>query len=368
MLARGTKIKRWNNFPRIEYVSFLDNIGFVIHIALFLAHLEEKNGVRVDTLYIIKKVMFESLKGLMLSDINAGTRDYITAINADMYKQVEKVALEKILSLPWIESIKQDISLTLWMEKEKENTIIRAARKYSAWKECSVNAKVYTETFEVPLHIIEKELHELSGILPSLKTLLESQDYQTYLSHIRRLSHSIRWSGENRLVPISVMSHLVIVAFISYCMFMIENLSWKKDWNLKTMLYTAFYHDIPEAITGDILSPIKNSVVWFPEVIEQAEEKMLHDYMFCHIEEDYKAFLTPLLFHPFDTEDGKIVKYADILSALYEAKIEVIFWNGRDYEEICHKMETKMMNIELKSVDYFLKNWLFEFNEKNIVQ
>ena len=91
-------------------------------------------------------------------------------------------------------------------------------------------------------------------------------------------------------------------------------------------------------------------------MIEQAEEKMLQDYLFCHIEKEYRDVLAPLLFHPFDTEDGKIVKYADILSALYEAKIEVIFGNGRDYEEICHKMEVKMMTINLKSVDYFLKN------------
>jgi hypothetical protein len=36
-------MKRWNNFPRIEDVSHLDNTGFAIHIALFMIHLEEQN-------------------------------------------------------------------------------------------------------------------------------------------------------------------------------------------------------------------------------------------------------------------------------------------------------------------------------------
>jgi len=44
MLTRGISIKRWNNFPRVEYISLLDNVGFVIHIALFLAQKEEKES------------------------------------------------------------------------------------------------------------------------------------------------------------------------------------------------------------------------------------------------------------------------------------------------------------------------------------
>jgi hypothetical protein len=42
MLGRGLTMKRWNNFPRIEEVSHLDNLGFVIHVALFLSYIEEQ--------------------------------------------------------------------------------------------------------------------------------------------------------------------------------------------------------------------------------------------------------------------------------------------------------------------------------------
>lgn len=51
---------------------------------------------------------------------------------------------------------------------------------------------------------------------------------------------------------------------------------------------------------------------------------MLDDYLFSYIEKDYKKFIAPYLFHPFEGEIGKIVKYADILSALFEAKIEIL--------------------------------------------
>ena len=53
-------------------------------------------------------------------------------------------------------------------------------------------------------------------ILPSFKTLLNNSNYQKYLSHLRRLSHSMRWNQQTRIFPISVMSHLVIITFLTY--------------------------------------------------------------------------------------------------------------------------------------------------------
>ena len=74
-------MKRWNNYPRIEDVSLLDNVGFTLHIALFLAHLEEKNGKEVDREFLIKRVIFNSFKSLIISDINSGTKTYILKKN-----------------------------------------------------------------------------------------------------------------------------------------------------------------------------------------------------------------------------------------------------------------------------------------------
>ena len=34
----------------------------------------------------------------------------------------------------------------------------------------------------------------------------------------------------------------------------------------------SIYHDIPEAITGDIITPTKKSVEWFEEVLEKPTE------------------------------------------------------------------------------------------------
>ena len=49
---------------------------------------------------------------------------------------------------------------------------------------------------------------------------------------------------------------------------------------------------------------------------------MMDDYLFGYISPEYKEFLIPYILRPFDGEAGKRVKYADIFSALIEAKVE----------------------------------------------
>jgi hypothetical protein len=68
----------------------------------------------------------------------------------------------------------------------------------------------------VPLNQIILSFEEKRKELKSLDILLNNDNYKKYLTHIRRLSHSMRWMGQTRIFPISVMSHLVVITFISY--------------------------------------------------------------------------------------------------------------------------------------------------------
>ena len=49
-----------------------------------------------------------------------------------------------------------------------------------------------------------------------------------------------------RKYPVSVLGHLVLVAFMTYFIAIYENID---DSTLDDMLETALFHDIPEAIT-----------------------------------------------------------------------------------------------------------------------
>lgn len=365
ILTRWITIKRWSNYPRVEYISHMDNTGFVIHIALFLGYLEIQEWNTIDKEFLIKRIIFDSFKGLILSDINAGTREYIKHIDSNMFDQVENKALSKILALESLPYIKADIEKTIFnTTNTKEIALIAAARKYAWFLECSVNHKMFSEVYDVPLSQIEIDLEKSRKEVKSLDILLKNENYKKYILNIRRLSHAMRWSGEAKVIPISVMSHLVIVGFISYIIATIENEN-GANLNVLDLLMRWIYHDIPEAITWDIINPTKTSVEWFPEVLEWVEQKMLDDYLFSFIPKKYKDELFSLVFHPFAGENGKIVKYADILSALFEAKTEVISGNVREFDDICVSIQKKLAKVEIKSVNYILTNTFVEFSEKH---
>jgi hypothetical protein len=191
---------------------------------MFLSYLEEKNGNKVDKEFIIKKIIFNSIKILVLSDINSGTRNYIEKVSEDIFLKLEQKAYDYVFSFEVEDYFKEDI-LKVINNKEKtlELSIILAARRYSSYKECLVNRKVFEEMYEIPYKEIMSSLDQMRKELTSLDMLLKNPNYEKYLSNIRKLSHSLRWNQQKRMFPISVMSHLVLTTFLSYVIGMIEN-------------------------------------------------------------------------------------------------------------------------------------------------
>ena len=355
MLTSGISMKRWNNFPRIEDISHLDNVWFTLHIAMFLSYLEEKNGNKVDKEFIIKKIIFNSIKILVLSDINSGTRNYIEKVSEDIFLKLEQKAYDYVFSFEVEDYFKEDI-LKVINNKEKtlELSIILAARRYSSYKECLVNRKVFEEMYEIPYKEIMSSLDQMRKELTSLDMLLKNPNYEKYLSNIRKLSHSLRWNQQKRMFPISVMSHLVLTTFLSYVIGMIENNKW---WNLSIfeMMFKALYHDIPEAITWDIITPTKKAVPWFEEILEEVERDMLEDYLFYYVWDEYEQFVKWYMLNPWTWNEWAYVKSADIISALFEAKIEVNY-GSTNFIEIYRNIKRKVNTYEYTSIEHILKH------------
>lgn len=362
MFSKWVSIKRWNNFPRIEDITPLDNTWFVIHISLFLAEIEEKNWKKIDKEYLIKKIIFDLFKALILSDINSWTRDYIINIDDTIMQKLEDKVLKYLLSFNWDNFLKNDINNILnEKNKELEDNLIIAAKKFAWYHECLVNSRVFLFTYDVAMNQIQDYLEKNKKNLYSLKILLENDNYKKYLWHIRRLSHATRWSWKKRNYPISVMSHLTVITFISYVLVSLENNSWE-NYNILEIMLKSIYHDIPEAITWDIITPTKKAVDWFREILEKVEEKMMKDYFFVYIDDNYKNKVSKYMLDPFSWKHWDLVKKADILSALFEAKIERDTWNN-EFDIIYKNIKKQVNTFSWISTDYFLKDVIMSFEE-----
>ncbi len=362
MLTSGISMKRWNNFPRIEDISHLDNVWFTLHVAMFLSFLEEQNWKTVDKEFIIKKIIFNSIKILVLSDINSWTRNYIEKVNKDIFNKLEQKVYDYIFSFDAPDYLKNDIIETIHnTDKTLELSIIEASKRYAWYKECLVNREVFADMYEVPYKEIMWQLDEKRKDLKSLDMLLKNPNYEKYLSNIRKLSHSLRWNQQKRMFPISVMAHLVLITFLSYVLWTIEN---HKNWanlSLFELMFKALYHDIPEAITWDIITPTKKAIIWFEEILEEVEKDMLEDYLFYYVWDEYEAYVKPYMLTPWTWNEWPFVKSADIISALFEAKIEVNY-GSTNFIEIYRNIKRKVNTFEYASVEYVLKHVVDSFD------
>lgn len=362
--TRGLSIKRWSNFPRIEDINPLDNTWYVIQVALFLAYLEEKHGKKtVDKEYIIKRVMFDLFKALVLSDINSWTRDYISNVDSEIMTKLEKRVEEYLFSFEGWDFIKEDMKKTLWAtDKKLENEIILAAKKFAWYNECLVNSRVFLFTYDVAMDQIQDYFEKNKSKLTCLKQLVNNDDYKKYLWHIRRLSHCKRWSGRKRNYDVSVMAHLVMVTFISYVLWNLENLEWWAEYDIHKLMLRSLYHDIPEAITWDIITPTKKAIPWFSKVLEEVEKKMMNDYFFVYVWDDYKKIITEFMLNPFFWKEWELAKKADIISAMFEAKIERDTWNP-EFNNIYRNIKKQVNDFDMVSCNHFLKEIIMSFEE-----
>ena len=363
LFTRGLSISRWNNFPRAVEINHLDNVWFVLHVALFLAYIESENsGQKLDEFYIMKKVVFHSFRDLILSDINSGTKEYIKKIDPDIFEKIHKKSFDFLFDFDAPGYLKDDMKHVVFDDSERvENQIILAAKKYVGYTEALSNAAVYPFMYEVPLSEISSQIDHMKENLYSLDELMDNTDHQKYLAHVNRLSFSMRWNHVNRKFPISVMSHLVIVAFVSYIIGMIENHA-GGDYDIEKMMMKAMYHDVPEVITGDIITPTKQAVDGFTLVLEEVETQMLDDYLFSYISDDYKQRIAEYMLHPFSDKLWTVVKYADVLSALLEARLESFHGNA-DFNEVSENLLKKAYSFKNSGVDFIIQEMLLWFDK-----
>lgn len=349
----------------------MDNVWMTLHTALFLAHIEEnelrkdtwntEEAYSIDILYLIKKTIFTSLADLILSDINSGTKSYIKKESPEIFESLYAKAYDYFLEHNTPKSIREDFHATMMrQDKVLEDKIFLAAKKYVWYFEASTNGRVFSEIYDVPLWEMRKELDILSQRLESLKILRENDQYAKYIAHIYRLSYSMRWNQYKRNTPISVMSHKVIVAYSSYIIGMIGNDAGEEN-DILDMLLRAIYHDVPEVITWDIITPTKRAIPGFVQVLEKVEETMMNDYLFSYIQSEYRDFLSPYILRPFDGEQWKKVKYADIFSALVEAKIEDKLGNHFFWEKY-RSILREFSKITHPGVEFLLKEMLLHFD------
>lgn len=207
---------------------------------------------------------------------------------------------------------------------------------------------------------------ELPFIIDDFKTRLSRYESLVGMKELNSLGHTAlgsfarlcgqlrfqkRWSQTPRIPETSVMGHMFFVACYAYFFSLAVGAGQARRVN---NFFCALFHDLPELLTRDIISPVKKSVDKMDQLIRNYEEEELRRRVFTPLkDEGWEALVTRLSYYlgmeigsefyecacvngktqhvtfddlqqkynadEFDPKDGELLKLCDNLAAFIEA-------------------------------------------------
>lgn len=173
---------------------------------------------------------------------------------------------------------------------------------------------------------------------------------QEFMSLIGKLRYQQRWAKAVRLPQTYVMGHMLVVAILSYFMTLeLDNPCRKR---LVNNFFAGLFHDVPEALTRDIVSPIKKSVEGLGEILAEIESEQMHKVVYPMLPKEWHneisyftndEFASKILIDnkptakdsdeinekynhdEFSPIDGQIIRGCDHLSAFIEAFMSISY-------------------------------------------
>lgn len=347
----AASIQRWNDHVRPVELTELDKQAHKVVIAFVVGKYEELHrGQKIDWLHIIEGGLFEFLSRVIMTDIKP------PVYYAMMKKKGEE--LKK-----WVlEQLGEDFrSLEGDMDERFESYLFNP--EYATIEKRILKAAHYLATnweFRIIYHScpfvygIEKTKEEIENQIEDHYDMIGVQKISLgkksfgFIDLCGQLRFQKRWGQSPRIPQTSVLGHMLVVASLSYfCSNEIGACGQRKYNNF----FGGLFHDLPEVLTRDIVTPVKTSVEGIQEIIEEYETLQLEERILPLLPKQWHGEMNYFLENQFDNRvivdkevatgissdemqvkyndnefspiDGQLIKACDAFAAFIEASLSI---------------------------------------------
>ena len=281
---RGFHIQRWNDRVRPMDLIEIDKHSHKMLIAYIIAKYEEDRGNAIDWDMIIKDGIYELLRRIVISDIKSPIYQEIRK-NKEVFEKLNEYIFSTLEPILDNLELKDDFKSFLYREKdptELNNRVMEAAHIYASLWEFQIietaNPKNYqNEKILTDLNNRISPYQDLAGI----DKLLNHHTIKNFVDLFGSLRFQIRWAQIPRLPKTSVLGHSLLVAILSYLFARENNASQKRLYNA---FWGGLFHDLPEAATRDIISPVKTSSIELDNLIKSIESDLAENEIYPLLE------------------------------------------------------------------------------------
>ncbi len=278
LLFSAASIQRWNDYPRMVELVELDKQAHKFIIAYFLAKIE--NDKSINYYHLIEAGIFEFLRRVVVTDMRPDVfrkilQEKKDELNGWVIKQLhdDLKPIEDGAFLQRFENFLLDESMYA-----KERFILKAASYLSTRWEFSIiyQTSQFLNDIEDVKSAVDDEIEDYYELIGVRKIALNKK-LSRFIDLSGRLRFQKRWAQTPRIPETSVLGHMLIVAIFSY--FYSRKIGGCEK-RLENNFFCALFHDLPEALTKDIITPVKYSVSGLDEIISAFEiEKIQNEIL-----------------------------------------------------------------------------------------
>ncbi|MDD4244787.1 MAG: HD domain-containing protein [Candidatus Methanomethylophilaceae archaeon] len=323
----SANMHRWNDHLRPMDLTELDKQAHKVAIAWYIGKKEEDSGANVDWTKIIEYCMFSFIQRTALTDLKPEIFHKIKKERSD--EITEYVLSEFDNTVPDMESgFRRRFESYIRSDRRGlEESIIRGAHYLATKWEFDLISdmnKAFVGIDKTREAIrSEVEMHkELVGV----RDILLGGLARDFTNMIGQLRFQQRWTRTPRVPQTTVLGHSLMVSNMTYLHDLDRGVGSKQKYN---DYFTALFHDLPEVLTKDVISPVKTNVSGLAELLNEYEMDSVRSEIMPLLPEEWRDEFKFMIFEPFQFKDdpvhgmvdGPTIKLFDVMGAYMEAYV-----------------------------------------------
>ena len=398
-IFEGFSIQRWNDLIRPFDLVEMDKAGEKMVIAYIIGKFEEKKGNKINWKWMAYASLFDLLKKIALCDIKAPVQQMLKKEFTREYMRLNEWVLKQYRQLITDDSLFSEFTIYIGQKAGSFKIpddlaasihVYNAAHKYSTIRELEmlsvVNEKERFSKIESDLKADIQPYLDLEG----LQKLMTRQKEFDFLLKIEQLRFQTRWNQTPRVPATSVLGHCFFVAIMTLLLGRETNPDMCER-RVVNNYFSALFHDLPESVTRDIISPVKQATDALPNIVKKIEDEIVNKELVPLMD---KSYVDEVIYYTsdeftdrikgkdgkvqkvaweelngkynkdsFSPVDGRLVRISDHLSALMEADISIRhgitsshLQGGRDGMLELYPIDEKISGIEVNKLFHELVN------------
>jgi putative hydrolase of HD superfamily len=274
-LYEAASMQRWNDHVRPVEFTELDKQAHKMVIAYVIAKLEEDAGRVVNWIKLIEGGIFELLQRVVLTDIKP------PIYHKMMQEKGEQVNLYVFSELDaFLTTVGQGFGYRFrdyYSGPEAdgvERQALNAAHYLATKWEFDIIFKTAPEMFGIDKtnKEIESRIKQHFDLESVVDIVHESKCYD-FIDLCGQLRFQQRWAQSPRIPKTSVLGHMYIVAILAYLFSLEIGMGEKRKYN---NFFCGLFHDLPEVLTRDIVSPVKKKT-GIEELVKEYESVQVRE-------------------------------------------------------------------------------------------